>query len=272
MAKRLNLDWQVPKVLVAPIKGASAKQLYEQVPEHLRVGIRYDEKSQEVIGSTVFAVAGFDDVLEKFGARTTSLRDLSLPEVMAFAKGKYWIDGRTLVARTQTDSDYSKNNSLLKILYGLAEEQLGSIKHPFMVGGFTFAPTEDETGYGLALVKKPDFKITQDERLKGHNGDKFSDVDELGLPLFDKNGNRTWYSRGKGLSRVCLSGYSDLGSDVRDLADSCDCGRVVVVSSEGASQNLVQERLVKLQKLRDAEITKINVRYEKAKAVFAGKD
>ncbi|MFA4952967.1 MAG: hypothetical protein WC584_01985 [Candidatus Pacearchaeota archaeon] len=269
--KSLNLDWQIPKVLVAPIRGASAKELYDKVPEHLRVGIKYNANEKEILGSTPFVVAGLNDVLENYGMRTCNLRDLSLPEVMTFAKNKHYVDSRTLIARSKTDSNYNKNNSLLKTLYELAEEESGSIKGPFMVEGFTFVlNSDDETGYGLTLAKKPDFKVIQDERLEGrYNGKTFSDVDELGLPLFNQNGNRTWYARDNGLSRVYLVRILDLYSGGRGLVGSYDVGRVVVVSAEGTSpKNLVQNKLKKLQKQRDLQLAEINERYQRAEAIL----
>ena len=264
--KLLDLDWQIPKVLVAPIRGKSAKELYDKLPEHLKGGIKYDANTRKVIGSTPFAVAGFNDILENYGARTCNLRDLSSPEVMAFAKDKHYIDSRTLVARSKIDSDYNKNNSLLKTLYELAEAELGSVKGPFMIEDFTFAlDSDDKNGYGLRLVKKPDFKIVQDERLDGkYNRKTFSDVDELGLPLFDKKGNRTLYARDNGLSWVYLDRFLGLGSNGRHLADSLDGGRVVVVSAEGTSpKNLVQNKLKELQKqsedIRNEYFTKLKL-------------
>ena len=268
--KALSLDWQIPKVLVAPVRGASAREIYDKVSEHLRVGVKYDANTKEVVGSTPFAVSGFNDVLENYGARTPNLRDLSLPEIMAFARGRHYIDSRTLVARTETDSDCPKNNSLLKTIYELAEEKLGSVKGPFMVEGFSFVlDPEDKNRYGLTLVKKPDFKVIQDERFdKKYHEKTFSDIDELGLPLFDKNGNRTWYARSNGLSRVFLSGSLGLDSYGRCLANSSGGGRVVVVSAEGTPENLVQNKLKELQKQRDTQLAEINEKYLRAETIL----
>lgn len=269
--KELNLDWQIPKVLVAPIRGASAKEIYDKVLENLRVGIKYDAGAEEIVGSTPFAVAGLNDVLENYGARTCNLKDLSSPEVMALAKGKYYIDSRNLIARTKTDSDYEKNNSLLKTLYELAEEKLGNVKGPFMVEGFNFVLNpEDRNGYGLTLIKKPDFKIVQDERLDGkYNGKTFLSVDELGLPSFDKNGNKTWYARNNGLSRVFLYWDLDLNSGNGNLANSYDYGRVVALNAEGvAPKNLVEDKLKELQRQRDLQLAQINEKYQRAEAIL----
>jgi hypothetical protein len=118
---------------------------------------------------------------------------------------------------------------LLKTIYELAEQKEGSIKHPFMIEGFSFAPnSEDKNGYGLNLVANSDFKVVQDERFDGkYNGKSFSEVDEIGIPKFDKNGSRTWYAKDRGLSGLFLDRSLNLYSDGGGLTGSNGDGRVV---------------------------------------------
>jgi len=227
--KTLDIAWQSQERVPGLISGTDALMIYNSLPEKTRVGLRYDEATKTMVGSTPIAVANLDAIVQKYGARTPNLRDLSRPEIMRIAQGKHYIDARNLVARSRTDSGWSRNNSFLKTIYELAEQKLGKIKNPFMIDGFSFVPNpEDTSGYGLNLVAGPNFNVVQDERLDGeHNGKSFSEVDELGIPRFDRNGSRTWYARSEGLSRLCLNRYLDLDSGSDSLANSGDNGRVV---------------------------------------------
>jgi hypothetical protein len=230
--KILNIAWQSQERVPGLISGDDALMIYNSLTEQARVGLRYDEGSRTMVGSTPIAVANLDAIAQRYGARTPNLRDLSRPEVMRIAKGQHYIDSRNLVVRSPTDSSWSKNNSILRTIYELAEQKEGSLKHPFMIEGFSFVPNpEDKTGYGLILVAGSDFKVTQDERFSGHNGDSFSEVDPQGIPNFNKNGSRTWYAKKDGLSGLGLGRYLGLGSYYDGggvgLPYSGDDGRVV---------------------------------------------
>jgi len=205
MAETLNLNWQMQSAVPALISGADAEKLYNSLPKQAKAGLRYDRESESVISSTALAVPCFDTEAQKYGARCPSLIDLSRPEVMKIAQGKHYIDSRAWVVRSREDTNYPKNNSLLTTIYELAEKTEGSIKEPFMIEGFNLIPNSEDNGYGLTLVARSDFKVIQDERFGGkYDRRKFSEVDELGIPNFDRGGNRTWYTRDLGLSRLCL--------------------------------------------------------------------
>lgn len=229
--KTLNIAWQSQEKVPGLISGDDALMVYNSLSEGVRVGLKITdyEGKPTMIGSTPIAVANLDSFAQKYGARTPNLRDLSRPEVMRIVQGKYYIDSRNLVARSMKDSNWSKNNSLLKTIYELAEQKVGKVDGPFMIEGFSFVPDpDDKNGYGLSLVAGSDFKVVQDERFDGkYHGKSFSEVDELGIPKFDRKGNRTWYAKSEGLSRLCLYRYLNLGSDNGDLEDSDGIGRVV---------------------------------------------
>ncbi|MCX6749379.1 MAG: hypothetical protein NTW17_01375 [Candidatus Pacearchaeota archaeon] len=227
--KTLGIAWQSQERVPGLISGEDALMIYNSLPDQARVGLRYDEETRTMVGSTPIAAANLDSLAQKYGARTPNLRDLSRPEIMRIAQGEYYIDSRNLVARSRTDSAWGKNNSLLKTIYELAEQKLGRITGSFMIDGFNFVPNSEDTGgYGLSLVAKPDFDVVQDERLDGeHNGKRFSEVDELGLPKFYSNGSRMWYAKSEGLSRLYLDWDLGLNSSSNSLAYSNDYGRVV---------------------------------------------
>ena len=231
MTKTLDLAWQNQEKIPTLITGRDAKKMYDALPEQARVGLKYDKESQTIIGSTPFATAVLDVVAQEYGARTPNLKDLSRPEVMRIAKGSHYIDSRNLVVRSHTDSYWPQNNSLLKQIYELAEEKEGSVRDGFMIENFTFVPDEsDAAGYGLKIVPFDDFRVVQDERFDGtHNGKKFSEVDGKSIPIFYANGNRTWFARKEGLSRLCLDRDLNLYSGNNDLADSYGNGRVVLL-------------------------------------------
>ena len=113
-----------------------------------------------------------------------------------------------------------------------------------MVSRFDVQPVEnDEKGYGIMIALRDDFSVVSDERLNGkYNKKTFSDIDELGLPKFDRNGNRTWYARNEGLSRLCLNRNLDLFSGGVNLAYSDEYGQVVVVSGEAAGFEIASKR------------------------------
>jgi hypothetical protein len=229
--KTLNIAWQNQEKVPGLISGADTLTVYNSLSEQVRVGLKiidYESKST-MVGSTPFAVANLDAFAKAYGARTPNLRDLSRPEIMKIAQGKHYIDSRNLVARSKEDSRWPQNNSLLKTIYELAEETEGSLKHPFMIEGFSFVPdSEEKNNYGLKLVPDSDFKVVQDERFDGkYNGERFSEVDEIGIPNFDKKGSRTWYAKNKGLSRLYLYRNLYLYSFSDYLASSYDDGRVV---------------------------------------------
>jgi len=225
----LNIAWQSQEKVPGLITGEDALMIYNSLSEQSGVGLRYDKASKTVLGSTPFAVANLDAFAQKYNARTPNLSDLSRSEIMRIAQGKHYIDSRNLVVRSREDPNYSRNNSLLKTIYELAEEKEGSIKYPFMIEGFSFLPNpEDKDDYGLNFVANSDFKVIQDERFDGkYSGSRFSEVDKLGIPKFDKRGNRIWFANDKGLSRLYLNKHLDLNSDGGSLAYSSDKGRVV---------------------------------------------
>jgi hypothetical protein len=229
--KTLNIAWQSQEIVPGLISGDDALMIYNSLSRQARVGLSYDQDSKTIFGSTPIAVANLDFFVQRYGARTPNLRDLSRPEVMRIAKGKHYIDSRNLVVRSPTDSNWSQNNSLLKTIYELAEQKEGSIRHPFMIEGFKFVPnSKDKNGYGLTLVAGSDFKVVQDERFYGkYNGESFSEVDEQGIPNFDKNGKRTWWAKDNGLSGLCILRDLDLYSLNGDLASSNGSGRVVLL-------------------------------------------
>ncbi len=198
-----NFNWNKPEVYTSFVEGADAQATYDSLEGSMRNGITFDAKRNLLIGSNVFAAAKIDTLVRPLKMRVANLRDLSRPEVMSMDKDRFYTDAPALVLRSLDDS-YKRNLPLIKQISQEVERANGNLELPVMVTGFDVETIEDDKGYGIALVPRDDFRAVYDERLKGeHDTKRFSEVDDLGLPKFDRNGSRTWYTRDSGLSRLC---------------------------------------------------------------------
>jgi len=267
-----QFDWRVPQIVPSFVQGKDALAIYNSIKD-LGLGLGwmdYDENSKLVKGDNVFISAKIDTQLQPLGIRVANLRDCGRTEVMGMVKGQYYTIPPALVLRTIKDS-YEKNLPLIKKLTELVEEKNRRLELPALITGFDVQPLGNE-GYRVDIIARDDFASVSDERLKEkYHGKTFSEVDEIGLPKFDKNGIRTWYARNEGLSRLYLCRDLDLYSNSGDLADSNADGRVVVVSGEATPQK-INEYAQNLQTQRDKQIAQVNDRYAKAEAVLRGEN
>lgn len=263
-----NFAWNKPEILTSFLQGEEAEPIYNALEGNIRNGINYDYKTKTAKGSTPFLAARVDTLVRPLGLRVTNLRDLSRPEVMDIVKGKHYIDTPTFVLRSLKDSN-ERNLPLIKRISEEVEEANGKLELPFMIYGFDVKHwDEDQDGYGIDIIRRDDFSAIHDERLDGkYNGETFSEVDGLGLPLFDKNGARTWYARDQGLSRLFLDGNLDVVSIVGHLAFSSGIGRVVLVSAEGANANFNQY-LSELEAEREKQKIAIDERFNQAMGIL----
>lgn len=230
-----NFDWKTQDIVPSFAQGQDAKALYD-LTEEIRTGtMGYDEKTRIIYGSTPFLAARIDTIVKNLGFRAANLRDLSSPEIMSMVKGKFYTDSPTLILRSLEDSN-SKNLPLIEKIVQEVERVNGSLKLPVMVSGFDVQPSQDD-GYKIMIVPRDDFLAIHDERLSGdYHGEKFSEVDELGLPKFDKKGARIWYARNQGLSRSCLGTDLSVFSNNEYLDDSISYGRVVIVGGKASAR------------------------------------
>jgi hypothetical protein len=254
MANELrNFDWRVPLVVPTFIEGADAPVLHtmfeKDVKERLNGNSAVDVLSlvqnegsiPYVSGSNVFASVEIDNLVRDQGLRVFNLQDLGRPEVLAMLKGRYYSDIPTLVAQSHKDS-YEKNQKLLDKVVELAEKHSGKVEFPFMVSGFNVINTED-CAYNLGIAPRDDFTVVQDRRLAGNSSgnNRFSEVDELGLMKWDKNGNRTYFARDNGLSGLYVGSSLYLGASSGNLGDSYGLGRVGLVSGEATSAEFLKQ-------------------------------
>ncbi|MDP1695575.1 MAG: hypothetical protein Q8L29_01525 [archaeon] len=226
-----KFNFIVPNIVSSFVEGEDAEALYDEVRKTIKSGVWYDSDSKTMTGSHTFLAARVDSIVRQLGKgiRVATLADLSRPEVMEMVKGRHYSDTPAMVLRTMEDS-YEPNNALIRKLAPLVEQKNGRLQLPVLVTGFDVVPSEDKNGYGLDIVPREDFAVLHDKRFLD-NEKNFSTVNENGLPNFDRKGNRTWYARSDGLSRLGLGGSLDLDSGCGDgyLAGSGEDGRVVLV-------------------------------------------
>ena len=228
-----DFNWQVPTVIPSFVYGKDAELIYNEIRKTIVKGVWYDNDSKIMKGSNTFLAARADSIMRPLGIRAATLADLSRPEIIEMIRGEHYSDIPAIVFRTMKDR-YEPNNLLIKKLAPQIEEKIGRLELPVLVTGFDVAPSEDKEGHGLNIIPREDFAVLHDERLAGKYNEKtFSETDELGLPKFGK-GNRTWYARKEGLSRLYLIRDLNLYSDYEALAYSNELGRVVLVAREGA--------------------------------------
>ena len=232
-----ELPWD-RRISTSFVEGKLATNIKNELDKTLKGISFYDIENGVLRGSSFPIAALIDTAVRPYGFRTANLRDLSRPEIMNRVKGKFYTDAPVLILRSLKDS-YENNLPLIKQISELAEQKLGRLELPLMVTGINVVPWKKDTkGYGFKIVPRDDFKVITDKRLSSkYNCKRFTDVDDIGLPIFNSNGTRTWYLKQEGLSSLCL--YGDLGvySDVVDLAVTGGGGRVVLVSDEVSAKN-----------------------------------
>lgn len=224
-------------------------------------------------GSNIFAVARIDTKLREQGLRTATLQDLGNETILDMIREKYYVDAPVLVLRSLKDRLNPRNNNLAEKLAEYIDVSKIE-KTPALITGFDVASwPEDSENYGLQFTPRGDFSVSYDDRLLAkYNQEEFSKTDELGLPIFDKKGIRTWYTREDGLSRLVLGRDFGLYSDFDYLADSGEYGRVVVVSGGAASQNFsgLENYISRLQIEKSKQIEGIENKYKEALRILKG--
>jgi hypothetical protein len=280
-------NWRIPEFVPAFVEGNEfAPNLYRVYNED--VAKRFDnntylqvmtlvpangENLAYMSGSNVFANARLDTIARQNGMRVATLADLSNPHVMAMVKDRFYTDTPAFVVQSAEDSR-TQNKGLLKQVIGFAEQKAGSVKFPFMVTGFDLVPFPEDAkqGYGLGIVARPDFAVTQDARLSGKNyGKSFNEVDEPGLPKFDKNGKRNFYARNEGLAWLFLGRYLSLNAGSGNLAYSCGSGRVVLISGGATSADFFAHYQANLQKELEARKSELDTWLAESMAKMPGK-
>ena len=224
--------------------------------DNLKV-LRYNEEQNVVTGSNSFATSLVNKIIAEQGHTATQAeleRIIALNRPDLNLRGHYEDTG--LVLRSNEEHNSYLANDLIA--------QLGNIELPVLIPLKNLElRNDDNSPYGLA------FNIIGETiyaPILNHDSENFSSVDideEIGIPKKLRQGNRFFYTRKKGLSRLYLGGDLDADAGDEDLAGSGGDGRVVVVSGEAAKKNFV-DLFKKIETSYQAQLEEIEKRKEKA--------
>ena len=222
-----------------------------------------------VKGSNPFAVVLANQILRQEGLRTASQADLEKALRLGCViplRGIYEDTG--LVLRSEEDQDYSRNTPLAKDL-GKQVKARGikfDSKNPVVIPLAGLELQRAENQYGLAFKLIDGAEIYNARVLRSGGNFTSEDIDEkTGLPKQLGTGNRTLFTRGSGLSSLYLYIDLNLVSNGRDLDDSVDYGRVVVVSAEGTSPEKSSSDIIdKINSDYQSRLTELETRKKRA--------
>ncbi len=235
----------VPRTLAFPVLTfLESKQDFDAYQEGIK---SYGEKARKTLGVLSYSneiIKGSNPfaVVELGKAQrlsTPSELELAVSINPEFFRGIY--EDIALVLRTNGDS-YVPNDYLAKHLAEQIKKRKGILptqESPFRISLKGLSLKEDEnSSYGLVFLIGDETEIIQiPEFAYSNHRKRFSETDERGVPIFNDNGNRTFYARIQGVSGLCLGRDLDLDSYNEGLAYSNDGGRVVVVNdAEGVSK------------------------------------
>ena len=237
-----KFDYQVPSIVASLAQGEDAESLYNTFMGDVQQNyknhnsfkvLNYDQKTKSLVGSNLPIISRLAELLAPSGIRTAVPADDEYGDVSRLVEGRFYTDFNAVVLRTRGDS-YAPNDFLAKDLADKVEQKKGKLRLPVMVVQPVVRYAENSQ-YGFIFDFDENTTVIEDERLEGKKyptGMRFDKVDKLGLPIFNKKGERMWYAREDGLSRLSLGGGLYLNSGGVRLADSYDFERVVLVRGE----------------------------------------
>ncbi len=183
-----------------------------------------------VKGSNNYAIFLMNDMLSKYGLRTANSADVQrvIDNDEKFISGVYIDLG--VVLRNENGA----NEYLAKEL----SKQAKGRKYKFSNSSpLIFKPSDLElivdsnSSSGLGFkIRDSASPFNASELSYKNEGRKFKNTNKEGVPIFDKNGNRTNYTTEDGLSGFGLNRISNLFSRSDILAVSDDNGRVVLLN------------------------------------------
>lgn len=203
-------------------------------------------KDGVVKGSNPFAVVLVNQIVGQEGLRVATQADLErvLKTNALPLRGKY--EDTALVLRTKDNP----NPYLAKDLMSQIKARNPKAKIPIMIPLSELELVTDTSYYpGLNFKLKDSAQVFHGLSVLNRSGNFSSeDIDvNTGLPMkVGDKGNRYFYTRDSGLSRLYLDWDLVADSDNGVLAGSGGYGRVVVVSAKGTRKNL-EEHMSQLQ-------------------------
>ncbi len=268
-----------PRGLVLP----EATTIDSKVLQDYKEGIAsYGEKARQSLdifsdikgdlaGSNCFAPIELRKYLPK-GTRLATMVDLGLATEQnpRFLSGFYSDTGLTL--RTAGDS-VKENDLLAKGLAKQLNKRGIKLKTPKIIYFDALSLKEDkDSAYGLVYVLNERAKLGKNiiDAPELTRDFQFRIANEKGIPVEDKEGNRTCYTRQDGLSGFSLHRGSYVNSRSRNLAASGGNGRVVAVKTSEAGSLETERYLQNLQRERDRQLAKIGEKYKQAERILRG--
>jgi len=212
----------------------SIKKDYESFPT-LQIA---NYSGQLIRGSNPFYAVAVQERLPS-GMKVASQSDLekALKWQSLDLKGIY-VDS-SLVLRTEGNP----NSYLAKNLINQIKKRNPKARMPVMIPLSGLELIQDSNSdYGLSFELKENAEIIYAPILNKESGNFSSEKVNLktGLPTKLGQGNRSFYARKDGLSRVYLNEDSDVNSNDGSLQGSDSDGRVVVVNAEGVAPEILQ--------------------------------
>ena len=173
-------------------------------------------------GSNSYIATAVDMYFKSINSQHRIARQFDLETNLPMFKGCYEDTGLAL------RSLENKNKSQAEYLFSQLKQRNSNIKFPIFINL-----------RGLSLDSNLNFNLTDEsqyktaECLNWKNGEKYSKIDEFGLPKEkDENSSRQILTINSGLSSCYLNRGSNLYSDGLDLSYSNDLGRVVLAKEK----------------------------------------
>jgi hypothetical protein len=220
-----------------------------------------------VTGSNSYSIFPMFEILSKYGLRNANPADVQkiINKDKDFLRGVYVDLG--LVLRTENSPNEYLAMQLSKQAKDRKYEFSDSYPLVFKSSDLELiADNNSRSGLGFK-IKESATPFNAPELSHKNYSKKFKITNENGVPVFDKNGNRTNYTQDNGLSRFYLGRYSGLDSRNDGLAGlGGGFGRVVVLNdAEGVAPKIFESdlkqakdkylnSLKELQKRIDSEI------------------
>lgn len=208
-------------------------------------------------GSNLFKVLK----LNEMGIRTATLEDLEIALENGMDLSESYEDAPVVVLRSAGDS-YRKNDYFAKAVANLIKRN--NFPHAVVVEGLKLKE-DSGSDYGLSVEAGERFRVVEAPALDhANNQRRFNRINPDYSIDFDENGNIINFTREDGVGGLYLDGDLDLNSDGRDLDDSYDTGRVVIVSGEATSQKYLASYLSRIKADSEKQIREVAERARRA--------
>ncbi|MBU2615563.1 MAG: hypothetical protein KKC19_00495 [Nanoarchaeota archaeon] len=190
-----------------------------------------DYEEYAVKGSNPFAVVLANQILNEENLRVANQTDLEKAMKLGVLDLRRTYEDTGLVLRSEED-DSQRNILLSKNMVSQLRERRTefSSENPVMIPLTQLTLEKTDSDYGLTFKLKDDAMVYNAPVLARDGCFNSKNIDEeTGLPIKLGDGNRILYTRDTDLSRFCLYWGSVLSSDDRNLGDSYEYGRMVIV-------------------------------------------